>query len=285
MAIEFDKVLAGEIPVIESNWDEDAIILYHLGLGAGADWLNARELSYTYEKNLQVLPTYAVIPPYKTAGAALSLPGVNMTAKTQVLHGDHEITIHKAIPTKASVETRSKIVDIYKKKTGALFALQNDTYLKGDDEPLFTNRWGLYIKGEEGRIDAPLGAGGSIPDREPDAVRESYLIPQITHIYRLSGDKIPFHIDPEIAGKMGFETPITQGLLTYGVVCKAVVDELLDYDGSRVRSMYARFAKPVFPGETLVTRMWEEEKAVIAQTVSQERGVVVLDNVRIDLAS
>lgn len=41
----------------------------------------------------------------------------------------------------------------------------------------------------------------------------------------------------------------------------------------------ARFSKPAFPGETLVTSLWKLEggKRVVFQTSVKERGVVVLE--------
>ena len=52
MPIDVNKVLDYEFKTIDFDWDADKVILYHLGVGAGADWLNPDELRYTFEKNL-----------------------------------------------------------------------------------------------------------------------------------------------------------------------------------------------------------------------------------------
>ena len=40
MPIDVNKVLDYEFKTIDFDWDADKVILYHLGVGAGADWLN-----------------------------------------------------------------------------------------------------------------------------------------------------------------------------------------------------------------------------------------------------
>jgi multifunctional beta-oxidation protein len=43
--------------------------------------------------------------------------------------------------------------------------------------------------------------------------------------------------------------------------------------------MQARFSKPAFPGETLVTSLWKLDggKRIVFQTSVKERGIVVLE--------
>src|SRR6478735_1208089 len=45
----------------EISWTHKDVILYHLGVGAGTPATDADELRYTYEKNLQVLPTFCTV--------------------------------------------------------------------------------------------------------------------------------------------------------------------------------------------------------------------------------
>jgi acyl dehydratase len=77
-------------------------------------------------------------------------------------------------------------------------------------------------------------------------------------LYRMCGDRTPLHSDPEFAATAGFPGPILHGLCTYGMTCKAMVDNLLDGDTARVGSYGARFAGVVYPGETLKARIWRD---------------------------
>ena len=62
------------------------------------------------------------------------------------------------------------------------------------------------------------------------------------------------------------------------MVCKAAVDTVLDGNPGRARRYQARFAGVVFPGETVVTRMWEEGDKVLLEAVVEERDAKVLSN-------
>ena len=101
-------------------------------------------------------------------------------------------------------------------------------------------------------------AGNQAPDRKPDGVVETPTLPQQALLYRLCGDKNPLHADPEFAKMGGFDKPIIHGLCSYGINCKAAVDAALGGDVDKVARYEARFRGVFFPGETMVTKLWNE---------------------------
>jgi acyl dehydratase len=109
-------------------------------------------------------------------------------------------------------------------------------------------------------------------------------LPHAALLYRLSGDFNPLHADPAVAQEAGFSRPILHGLATMGVALHAVLKALLAYDCGAVRSLRARFIAPVLPGETLRTELWRDGAVVSLRTMVLERGVVVLNAGRFDLA-
>ena len=70
-------------------------------------------------------------------------------------------------------------------------------------------------------------------------------------LYRLSGDVNPLHIDPSFAQLGGFDTPILHGLCTEGIAIREITQKVADNDVSKIRKIKARFAKPVYPGQTI----------------------------------
>ena len=74
-----------------------------------------------------------------------------------------------------------------------------------------------------------------MPERAPDLVCDLGTRPEQAMIYRLSADRNPLHIDPEVAKAAGYPRPILHGLGTFGVVGHALLKSVCDYDPARVR--------------------------------------------------
>ncbi len=278
MPIDPGLVLAADPVVTEFRWDSDDVILYHLGIGAGlVHPTDPRELEYLFEVNLKVLPTYGVVPPFGAMWMLNDFPGMDINLML-VLHGEQEIRLHRPIPTEAVVVNTTRVVGLHDKGRAAVVDVEVETAL-GDGTPLFSNLYSIFARGEGGFGGDPgTSTVIDVPDRTPDAVVQSPTMAHQALIYRLSGDKNPLHADPTFARMAGFETPILHGLSTYGAVCKAVVDEMLDGDVRRVGGFRTRFSGVVYPGETIVTSMWETEEGVAIVATTEERAEPVLTN-------
>ena len=284
MPIDIERATGYQFPTHESGWQIDDVLLYHLGLGAGAKSTDPGELAYTYEAQLKVLPTFGVTPVFDMLMGVMGTPGLEFNPML-MLHGEQEIELHQPIPVQARVFNSGRIAGIYDKGKAALVVLETKTRTPSN-ELLFVNRFSLFLRGEGG-FGGPSGpkAGNEPPNRAPDLVVESPTLPQQALLYRLSGDKNPLHADPEFAKLGGFDRPILHGLCTYGIVCKAVVDGLLAGDVNRVARYAARFRGVVFPGETISTSMWREGSEIYLQASVPQRDTIVLSNAVVTLRS
>jgi acyl dehydratase len=278
MPIEVDKVVGAVIPGAVSEWDEDAVILYHLGVGAGVPPTDPGELQYTYESSpLKVLPSFGVIPVFQMLGGLVGLEGLSFNPM-MLLHGEQDLMLHKPLPARAKVENTGRVSDVFDKGKGALVVVETETKDESG-ELLCTNRFSAFIRGEGGfGGESGPAPGNEAPAREPDITHESSTLPQQALLYRLSGDKNPLHVDPNMAALGGFDTPILHGLCSFGIVCKAAVDKALDGDVTKVGRYQARFSGVVFPGETIVTSMWREGDKVLLSAATKERGTPVITN-------
>lgn len=282
MPIDVDKAVGAELSAGPFSWTEEDVILYNLGVGAGVPPTDPAELKYAYEADLVAVPAYGTIPPFGTMMSLGSIDGLDIDF-ARVLHGDQTLTVHSPIPTSGTVTQSGRVVDVYDKGRGALVVIEVVSTLEETGEPLFTNRSGIYVRGEGGfGGDSGPPAGNRAPDREPDHIVESPTLPQQALLYRMaSGDENPLHADPAFAALAGYDRPILHGLCTYGIVSKAVVESALDGDPTRVWAYAARFTGHVFPGETLVTRVWEEADRYVIEAQTKERGTKVLGNAAI----
>jgi acyl dehydratase len=282
MPIDLKQALAAQFPVARSSWGADDVILYHLGIGAGFEKpLDPKELEYTYEKNLKVLPSYGVIPLAGTLSGLEAIPGLDINF-SMVLHGEQDLVVHRPIPVSGEVEHKKRIAAIWDKGKAGVIVME--TVSSDAQGPLFTNRFNIYARGEGGfGGESGPPAGNQAPDRAPDITVESKTMPNQALIYRLSGDKNPLHVDPEYAAMGGFDKPILHGLSSFGVICKAVVDSTLDGEVTKVARYQVRFAGVVFPGETIITSVWRESGRLLIAAKTKDRDTPVITNSAIDL--
>ncbi|MEK6192825.1 MAG: short-chain dehydrogenase, partial [Deltaproteobacteria bacterium] len=89
MALNLDAVGKTIGPYSKDYSWKDAV-LYALGVGAGFS-----DLEYCYEKDLKVIPSFAITTLYEVMPQALRLTNVNLPG---ILHGEQELIFHNPIP-------------------------------------------------------------------------------------------------------------------------------------------------------------------------------------------
>ena len=257
-----------ELPPMEFEYTERDVMLYALGVGA-------TELDFVYERNLKALPTFAVIPAFPAMMGMSSGIEINLV---MVLHGEQSFRIHKTIPTKGKLTTTGKVASVYDKGKGALANVETETRDESG-ESVFTNTSGVFVRGAGG-FGGERGpeAGNIPPERAPDKTVEMQTLPIQAMIYRLSGDRNPLHIDPDFAKMAGYDRPILHGLCTFGHVGRAVLREYCGNDPSRFAGMSVRFSGVVYPGDTIITEMWEEANGKVVLQAKTQEGRVVISN-------
>jgi acyl dehydratase len=283
MPIDLDVALGAELPPAEFSWASSDIQLYHLGLGAGADPMNPRELNYLLDNTPQVLPTFGNVAQnfHMTEPPTVNFPGIDIEL-SKVLHASEGISAPAPIPASGTGVAVTRFTDIWDKGKAAVIWSETEVTAP-DGTPLWTQKRSIFARGEGG-FGGERGPSGSqvTPERTPDLELPISVLPQQALLYRLCGDRNPLHSDPEFASAAGFPRPILHGLCTYGMTCKAITDALLDGDVAAVSSYSARFAGVVFPGETLKARVWKEDGRFIANVVAPSRDdAAVLSDVEL----
>lgn len=276
MPIDASRAVGAALPGSTYSWNEDDVILYQLAIGAGVPPTDPRELTYTYEGDLRVLPTFATIPSFGLMMSLGTVDGLDFELAA-VLHGEQELELHRPIPVSGSVVQEGRVTHVFDKGKGALVIMEIESRLEKDGELLFTNRPSVFLRGEGGFGGDPGPPTKiEIPDREPDEVVRSPTLQQQALLYRIaSGDHNPLHADPGFAAFAGYERPILHGLCTYGIVCKAVVDHFLGGQVEALSRYRARFSGVVFPGETVLTRIWAQGEGLVVEAAVEERAATV----------
>jgi acyl dehydratase len=254
---------------VEHTYTQRDVMLYALGVGCGTD-----DLQFVYERDLKVLPTFAVIPSFP---AMLNLGGAMQVNPVMVLHGEQAIEVPEPIPTEGTVVTTPTITAVYDKGKGAVVVVATES-VDPTGKVLFRSRSSIFVRGEGGfgGDRGPSGEKNVPPDRAPDESVSYKTLPQQALIYRLSGDMNPLHADPDFAKLGGFDRPILHGLCTYGHAGRAVLAAYCNNDPARLKAFEVRFSGVVFPGETITTDMWQMAPGKIVLTAKTERGQAVL---------
>ncbi|GAS86916.1 MaoC family dehydratase [Mycolicibacterium brisbanense] len=283
MPIDVDKALAAELDPIEFSWTSSDIQLYHLGLGAGADPMAPRELRYLTDDTPQVLPTFGNVAAsfHMTAPPTVQFPGIDIEL-SKVLHASEAVSVPGPIPPSGTAKSVQRFTEIWDKGKAAVIVSET-TVTDPAGKVLWTTKRSIFARGEGG-FGGERGPSTSaeIPDRAPDLEVPLPTLPQQALLYRLCGDRNPLHSDPAFAAAAGFDRPILHGLCTYGIGCKAIVDNLLDGDVTQVASYGARFAGVVFPGETLQANIWKEDGRFVGVLTAPSRdNTVVLSGVEL----
>jgi acyl dehydratase len=251
-------------------------MLYALGVGAGVG-----DLEFTTNNSRgiqqQALPTMAV-----TLGGDYSvLKQAGKIDWTRLVHAEQHVELLAPLPPEGEAVATTRIAEMWDKETAALVVIETEA-ARENGSALWRSRASLFVRGAGG-WGGNRGPSTSIdtPDRPPTATVTYETRLDQALLYRLSGDYNPLHSDPDFARRAGFDQPILHGLCTYGFTGRAVLATAAGGDPSRLRSMSARFAASVYPGETLTVSIWAggADGKTYFQTATQEGSEVIVNGV------
>ncbi len=287
MAIYYPDILAqGTRPRAFSYGDKD-VMLYALGIGLGADPLDAEELGFVTEKALKVVPTAATVLASaggRARGEALPVPEGHRLSQPNFLmlvHGEQKVELHRPLPASGSFHAATRTIGAFDKGADKGAVLLNETVWTDDaGERVATLTSSSFCRGDGGFGGPSEGAPEphQVPDRAPDLSVDLTTRPDQALLYRLNGDRNPLHSDPESARKSGFPRPILHGLCTYGLTCRAVLQAVTHWDADAIASHQARFSAPVFPGDTVSVDLWVEGRDVSFEARVKARSATVIKN-------
>ena len=262
----------GEPSRFSYTWKDT--VLYALGIGAKRD-----ELDFLYEgRGPKVVPSFAVVPTFAPLFAELGRTGGDLA---MVVHGAQRVRIHKPFASGGTLTTVATTRGIYDMRKFASVLVDTETRDE-KNEVVCTTTWTIIYRGAG-------GFGGEPPPKEPSGIdvpkgtEPTFRVEEATTneqalLYRLSGDLNPLHADPVFAKNVGFEKgPILHGLCTYGHMVRHAAKGACGGDATKLTGFEARFSKPVWPGDTLVTEGWVIAPGKVALTMKvKERDEAVL---------
>lgn len=260
-------------PRIVAYTDRD-VMLYALSVGMAAD--GAEEaLRFCTEDGLAVMPSFATIPAFDDGWLADA--GIDLGS---VVHGALDLAFAAPLDPAGTAEARFAVTGLGDKGAGRGGLVHQEIALVQGGVLRCTVGSTLFVRGGGGfggsiGTEPPVPA---VPERAPDATAEVPTRPDQALLHRLLGDRNPLHSSPAVARAAGFERPILHGACTFGIACATVIARFCDWRAEPLARFAARFAGPLYPGETLRFAFWHDGGHIAFRAFAAGREAIVLDN-------
>lgn len=271
-----NEIVGMKFDPVPVEWSDNDTMLYSVAIGCTPD----EDLDFVYEgKGPKVVPTYGVIP------GMTSLMGLGMTVDINlmmILHGEQSIELLRPIPPRVkSGSAQGSILNVYDKGKAAVVEVGCE--VSDEDGPFIRTKSSIFVRGagDFGGERGPSSKGvNEPPARDPDHVTEMKTLPQQGALYRLTGDRVPLHIDPEFAKMAGYDKTFMHGLCTYGFVCRAIMSAFCGNEPENFKTLEARFADQVWFGDTIITKLWKTGPGEAIVQAETQTGSIVLSQAK-----
>ena len=250
MALPLDKL--GTI------FDERTAVIDGERVKAYAAATNDDNPAYTSAKYAP--PLFAVVPTWEAMQQAVVI--VPPEALMMVVHGEQDMHFHQPLVPGLGITTRAEAYSFRVAKSGTRYTIKVVSTTAEGGDPVVDQYVTMFIRG---MVDGENGGPDKPDHRFPRESRSTPVGELTVHVdddqtfrYRdASGDTNPIHVDDNFAKAVGLPGIIAHGLCTMAMTSQAVIKRAADGDPSRVRRLAVRFADNVFPGDDVVTSVYD----------------------------
>ena len=203
-------------------------------------------------------PVFAIVPVW-VAIAPVSRSVASDEARKRVVHYEHDIVAHRPIEAGMTLESRATPISLLPRPNGTSVVIRTETH--AEDGELVNEQYVTeFFRG----VEASTSVGERAPDHRLEIDGDEPLAEiaypvaedQTVRYAAASGDDFAIHLDDEFARKVGLPGRIVHGLCTMAFAGRAVLEAAGVDDPRAVRRLAVRFSAPLFPGDTVTTRVW-----------------------------
>jgi acyl dehydratase len=207
-----------------------------------------------------------------------------------IVHGEQDMWFHQPLVPGTQLSTTATPISIRAGSSGTRLTARLDS-VDGNGKPVMEIYVTTFIRGmADGE-----SAGPDKPDHTfPESARDKKVGELTVHVdddqtYRYaeaSGDNMPIHLDENVAKSVGLPGIIAHGLCTMAMTSQAVIKTVADGDPSRLKRLAVRFSKNVFPGNDVVTSIYdagEEKGRKVYAFEAHSNGDLVIANGRAEI--
>jgi acyl dehydratase len=243
-----------------------------------------------YESGKFVPPVFGVVPAWDALGLAVG-DIIPPEALMMVVHGEQDMHFHKALVPGMTLKTQAEALSVRVSGSGTRLAVKVTSTDASDGSPVMEQYITTFIRG----MSDGEGGGPDKPDHTfPEEARGKQVGEYTVHVdddqtfrYRdASGDQMPIHVDNDFAKSVGLPGIIAHGLCTMAMTSQAVIKTVADGDPSRLKRLAVRFSKNVFPGNDVITTIYdagEEAGRKVYAFEAHSNGDLVIANGRAEI--
>ena len=228
-------------------------------------------------------PVFAIVPVWNAIAPA-SEAVASGDVRRFVVHYEQDMLLHRPLEAGMRVLSRATPVAVLPRPNGTSLVVKTET--RAEDGELVNEQYVTeFFRG----VQTDEGVGERAPahrlEADSDPVAEvTYLVAedQTARYAAASGDNFAIHLDDEFARGVGLPGRIVHGLCTMAFAGRAVLEAAAIEDPRAVKRIAVRFSAPLFPGETVTTRIWNDDGAFGFESVNPQ-GTAVLKDGRLEL--
>jgi len=193
----------------------------------------------------------------------------------RMVHAEQEMIWHKPIAVGKRLTAKMEITEIADTPIGEMIKITTRGY--DDANPVIEGIIGLIVRNKTRPI--KKNTIGKVAQKETFRLQIQIDDGQQLRYAKISGDNNSIHTNNLIAKMAGLPRTVMHGAGVLAMICASLVENQLDYDIKRLKSIRGQFRKPVIPGELLTLIAYESAKiGVIPFDVFNPVGNIVFQN-------
>jgi len=234
-------------------------------------------------------PVFGVVPTWSVVGGAM-LRVVPPESLMMTVHGEQDMHFHRPLVHGMSLTTTGTPFSVRVGPSGTRVTVKGESV---DDagRPVLTQYMTSFIRGYTDATDAgpdkPAHTFIESARSQPVGQHTVHVDDDQTYRYRdASDDEMPIHLDSELAKSVGLPGIIAHGLCTMAMASQAIVLLGAAGDPARLARLAVRFSANVFPGNDVITTVYDggkEGDVLVFPFEAQSNGALVLAHGRAEV--
>ena len=203
-------------------------------------------------------PMFGVVVTWMSVVGAVGDPELGADL-LRLLHAEQDMEFLSPLRPGDEITTVARVASIEARPGGEAMTLALDSHNRAG-APVLRTLFGIFIRAARrdrsaaGRTERPVSPSG-----DPMLTVEQTIDRDQTFRYaEASGDRNPIHVDENVAKMAGLPGIVVHGLCTMAFTSRVMIDRLCGGDPVRLKRLRVQFSRPVFPGQSITTRVWAD---------------------------